>query len=445
MTSAELPAGTHLTGREATVLGASVVLLEFMAAVTTFVAATLLPVVVGAFDARDHVGLLVSGSAVGLFLAMPLADLVIGTLGATSTLCVGAGLAIVGGIVSATSPGPWLFTGGRLIAGFAGGLLAVFGISAAVRHLDDATRRTVIALSSAMWILPGLVAPPLIVLAEHLVGWRWTLLLPVPFVILAQLVIFRSVPPRAPTSTNRPSWRTLLVPLGVGGFLVAGSGPLRWCSLVVACVGFRSLMPPGTLVARRGPPAALLALTLFGLGYFGASELLTLLLTDVYQSSLTLAGVVLGSASAAWGVASMVMARIQLLRKVPAGIALLVVALCIAGAGMAGAAGAPWIVGAACWVISGVGVGLFYPTVYLTATTPTGGFTEERSAAAAISTESFGSLMGGAIGGVLISGTAGESGPSAFLLAYVLLAGALAVAAVAAHRATHVGRPAATG
>lgn len=181
-------------------------------------------------------------------------------LGATSTLGVGAVLTVVGGIASATSPGPWLFTGGRLIAGFAGGLLAVFGISAAVRHLSAGRG----------------------------------LLLPVPFVMLAQLVIFRSVPPRAPTATARPSWLTLLVPLGVAGFLVADFGPARWCSLVVACIGFRSLMPAGTLSARRGPPAALLALTLFGLGYFGASELLTLLFSDVYQSSLAIAGVVLG-------------------------------------------------------------------------------------------------------------------------------------------------------
>lgn len=64
----------RLTGRAARVLGASVVLLEFMAAVTTFVASTLLPVVVDTFDAGHRVGVLVSGSAIGLFVAMPLAD-----------------------------------------------------------------------------------------------------------------------------------------------------------------------------------------------------------------------------------------------------------------------------------------------------------------------------------------------------------------------------------
>lgn len=424
---------TRLTGRAATVLGASVVLLEFMAAVTTFVSSTLLPVVVSAFDAAHQVGILVSGSAVGLFLAMPLADQLLHAMGSARTLVAGAALTVCGGIVSATSANSWVFAGGRLVAGFAGGLLAVFGVSAAVRHLDDAKRHTVIAFSSAMWILPGLVAPPLIVLAEHLIGWRWTLLLPVPFVVAAQLVIFHSVPSALPSSLRRPVWRTLLVPLGIGGFLLASNAP-RWCFLVVAAVGFRSLMPTGTLTARRGPPAALLALTLFGLGYFGAGELLTLLFTGVSHSSLTVAGAVLGCASAAWGMTSVALTRLPRLRRVSPAAAMVLVALCTAGTCVSAVVGAPWPMGAACWVLSGVGVGIFYPSVYLRATTPATGFSEERAAAAAISTESFGSLTGGAVGGVLVSGATDSD--ARFTLAYLLLAGALAVAAVAALRAS---------
>lgn len=427
-----------LTGRAAQVLGASVVLLEFMAAVTTFVAATLLPVVVDEFDAGRRVGVVVSGSAIGLFLALPLADQLLAALGSVRTLIAGATLTVLGGVLSAISSDVWLFAGGRLIAGFAGGLLAVFGVSAAVRHLQDSTRRTVIALSSAMWILPGLVAPPLIVLAEHLIGWRWTLLLPVPFVVAAQVVIFRSVPPVQPAAARRPQARTLLIPLGIAGFLLLDGGPLRWCFLLVAGAGFRSLMPPGTLRARRGPPAALLALTLFGLGYFGASELLTLLFTDVYGATLAVAGIVLGTASAAWGVTSVALTRIPLLGNVSPGAAMLLVAICVGGTCVAGSLGAPWPVGGACWLLSGIGVGIFYPSTYLAATTPTAGFSEERAAAAAISTESFGSLTGGAVGGVLISG---GSGDSSFLVAYLLLAGALLLSAVAAHRAVSAPGP----
>ncbi|RNI20280.1 hypothetical protein [Flexivirga caeni] len=86
-------------------------------------------------------------------------------------------------------------------------------------------------------------------------------------------------------------------------------------------------------------------------------------------------------------------------------------------------------------MVTGVGVGIFYPSTYLVASKPVDGFTEERAAAATISTESFGSLLGGAVGGVLVSG----NGTSRFLVAYLLLAGALALSAVAAHRAVMTG------
>src|SRR5690348_15839129 len=64
----------RLTGRPARVLGAGIVVLEFTAAVSTFVVQTLLPVVVPSLHATSGVGVLVSGSTLGLFVAMPLAS-----------------------------------------------------------------------------------------------------------------------------------------------------------------------------------------------------------------------------------------------------------------------------------------------------------------------------------------------------------------------------------
>ena len=57
---------------------------------------------------------------------------------------------------------------------------------------------------------------------------------------------------------------------------------------------------------------------------------------------------------------------------------------------------------------------------------------EEQVAAAAISTEEFGGLIGGAVGGVLIDGS--HLDPSRFDSAYLLFAATLAVGAVAATR-----------
>ncbi len=423
----------RLTDRPARMLGTSIVVLEFAAAVSTFVAQTLLPVIVSSFHATSDVGVLVSGSTVGLFVAMPLASYLLAVLGSRSTLLVGVLATAVGGIMSATADGVWLFAAGRFVAGFAAGLLAVFGISAAVKYLEDDIRKTVIALSSAMWILPGLVGPVTIVGLEHLLGWRWTLLTPIPFIIGARVLITRAVPHRKPKPGARPVLRTLLVPLGVAGFLVADTNLVGWAALALAGVGFVALMPPGTVAMRPGAPAGLLSLTAFGLGYFGAGALVTLLFTRAYGASLALAGLALGAASVAWAVTSLILTRLERNHhEVPPGIALLISAVCIGGAGVLGPAGAPFLLGASLWVTAGVGVGLFYPTVYLRATTPSGSLTEEAVASAAISTESFGGLIGGAVGGVLLSTSHLEA--SRFTGAFLLFAVALAIGAISATR-----------
>jgi len=54
--------------------------------------------------------------------------------------------------------------------------------------------------------------------------------------------------------------------------------------------GFAALMPPETLRLRHGAPSALAGLTLFGVGYFGATSLVTIAFTTGFGSSLAQAG-----------------------------------------------------------------------------------------------------------------------------------------------------------
>ncbi len=126
-----------------------IVALEFAAAVTSFVAATLLPVVAGDLDARDGLGLLLAGSTLGLFVALPPASRVLRRLGARGTLAFGV-LAYLGGLVlAAASRTAWVLAVGQLTSGLAGGLLAVFGISSAIHHPDERLRIRVVAVSPA--------------------------------------------------------------------------------------------------------------------------------------------------------------------------------------------------------------------------------------------------------------------------------------------------------
>ena len=53
-----------------------------------------------------------------------------------------------GAAVAATSGTAWQFALGQLAAGFASGLLAVFGVSSAIQHFDEALRVRVAAPGS---------------------------------------------------------------------------------------------------------------------------------------------------------------------------------------------------------------------------------------------------------------------------------------------------------
>lgn len=414
--------------------------LELSAAVSTFVVSTLLPVITRDLAATDQLAVLVTGSTVGLFVAMSIASPVLARFGGRVTLTTGLVLAIAGGAFSAMAETPWSFAAGRFVAGFASGLIAVLGVSAAIKHLEERIRLRVIAASTAMWIVPGLVAPTATVGLEHLAGWRLTILAPIPVALLGRLLVLRAVPAEGVSAQARPIGRTLLIPVGVATFVALTETrlwPLSIFGLGLAMFGFTALMPPGTLRLRHGVPSALAALTLFGVGYFGANSFLTIAFTTGFGSSLAQAGWALGAAPVAWALATLTIPRLQDRGLAPGPAA----GLSVAAAGVAavsvllfcGTAFPPALV---VWAVAGAGVGAAYPTLYLRATTPDDSIDANALASAVITTESFGGLVGSAAGGAVASAPAilGTSAQIGLGLAYLGLAAALVLAAVAAAR-----------
>lgn len=419
-------------------LAVGIVALEFSAAVSTFVSSTLLPLVVRDLNARDQLGLLIAGSTLGLFVALPLAARVMRRVGPRGALTAGLVGYLGGTAAAATAQTPWIFNAGQFVAGLASGLLAVFGVSTAIRHLDEQWRVRVVAASSAMWILPAIVGPAATLALQHLVGWRWTLLVPVPAVIIGRLLVLRATRPEQPDDTaERPLWRTLLVPIGVSGVVLTsgkdGWWPLAVAGVLVAFIGITSIMPAGTTNLSRGAPAALAGMTLFATGYFGADSLVTVLLTDGYGTTVTRAAIVLSAAPLAWGLTSLMVPRLRRIGKEPppalglaltaAGVAVLSVTLL---------ASPNFGVALAAWALGGVGVGLAYPSLYIRSTTAGPTFTATTLATAVITAEAFGGLLGRAAGGAIVS----VGGSTALALAYAMFAVFLTAGAVVATRST---------
>ncbi|RSN31775.1 MFS transporter [Amycolatopsis sp. WAC 01416] len=405
-------------------LAVGIVALEFAAAVTGFVASTLLPVVAGDLGARSDLGLLIAGSTLGLFVALPLASRVLARLGPRGTLAIGM-IAYLGGLfLAAMAQAAWMFALGQFSAGLASGLLAIFGVSSAIRHLDDRLRIRVIAASSAMWIVPALAGPAATLGLERLVGWRWTLLLPVPFVLFGRLLVVRAARDDTRDDAPRPLLRTLSVPLGAA-LVVFGKGfwPLALAGAVIAVAGMIAILPPGTARLRSGTPAALGAMVLFAIGYFGADSLITVLLTSELEVSLGQAAIVLSAAPLGWAVTSLVAAKITSARFPVVGLGLTALGTAVV------AFGSSFTVALVAWTVAGIGVGLAYPGLYLRATTAdASGFTAAELATAVITAECVGQLLGRAIGGALSSSGTG------LLASYTLFAAALAAATYAAAR-----------
>ncbi len=440
---------TRLTGRRAVVFGTGVVALEFAAAVATLVVTTLLPFVARDLDATDQLALLVSGSTVGLFTAMAVAPAILDRVGGRLALTAGLALTLAGGTWTATAGSAWSFAGGRLVTGFAAGLLAVFGVSAAIKHLGERIRLRVIAASTAMWIVPGLIGPTAAVGLEHLVGWRWSILLPMPIVLLGRLLILRTTPPRSEPEAYaaNPVGRTLLVPLGVAGFVAFNEAelwPVALPALGMAVAGFAALMPPGTLRLRRGAPSALAGLTLFGVGYFGATSLVTLALTDVLRASLAQAGWALGSAPVAWALTTMTIPTLRDRGLAPSPtVGFAVTTVGVVATSVLLLTGAAYPLALIAWTAVGAGVGATYPTLYLRATTPDRSTDANALASAVITTESFGGLVGSTAGGALVSASmvAGIPSRTGYGLAYLGFAAALGLATLAAARSAKPSAP----
>jgi predicted MFS family arabinose efflux permease len=366
-------------------------------------------------------------------------------LGPRRTLPVGLLGYLAGAAVSATATSPWTYAGGRLLGGLGSGLLAVYGISAVIRELDEAMRARVVAASSAMWILPAFVGPPGTLALEHAVGWRWALLAPVPIALAGRLLLARATtaaPARpvdpagretaaegdpvgrettdpgtgraAGEEQPRPVGRTLLIPAGAA-LMLTHRPVLVALGTVVALVGVARLLPAGTTRGARGLPAALAAMVLFATGWFGAGGLITVLLTDGYGTSVARAAVVLSAAPLAWGVTSLVVGR----RVPPAA------GLALAAAGVTVVATTHvYPLGLVAWTLAGVGIGLAYPGLYVRCTTSD---RPAEAAAAVLTAEEFGSLLGAAGGGALTT-------LAGLTPAYAVFAALLAAAALLATR-----------
>jgi len=365
-----------------------------------------------------------------------------GPLGAFAAglLLFGLGLGLGG-----SAPSMAALIAARIIQGFGGGALSAVVYACVARAYPTEQQPRMLALLSTAWVVPGLIGPALSgIVADHF-GWRFVffgLLPPLPIVAILTLPILRCLPPvtMAAPFENRLGSAVLLA-AGLVALLLGLQSPLfpsRLGSLVFGSAatvyGLGRLMPAGTLRVRPGLPAALVAMGLICVAFFGAETLIPLLLTSLRHQSLAAAGSALTAATLTWTTGAWVQARLAKSRSrralVAAGAGLIAIGVASVASLLPEATptATAWIA----WGVTGLGMGIAHAATSLTVLEHAPAGAEGAASAALQLANVVGVALGAGVAGAMIAdfGLA----VSGFALAFGLMTAAALLAVATAIR-----------
>jgi MFS family permease len=292
-----------------------------------------------------------------------------------------AGSAVfVAGCVVAAVAGDWpVLLAGRALEGAGLGAIGSLTYVALARAYPPEQYGRVLALTSAAWVLPSLVGPPVAGAIADVLSWRavFVLFLPlVPLGIALTLPSLRRMERGAPAvkvpSRLRPAAALIA---GFGLFLVAlelDAVPAAVLAAAGAALGapaLRRLLPAGTLRVARGLPASIVVRGGLAIAYLGCDAFLPLALVRLRGLTLTQAGLVISAGSLSWSLGAMLQGRRDRrdrgagrATRTLAGAALLAAGIALTAPVLVDDALAPGLVVVG-WVVGGLGMGLGYSSI----------------------------------------------------------------------------------
>jgi MFS family permease len=387
-------------------------LLEALVAVEIMVVATILPAVEADLHGLKLYGWIYASLTLASIGSVPIAGRMTDRLGPRPILAISIVFYVGGLVLAATAPTMFILVLARFVQGIGGGGLYTVSLGTVAKTYPQDIRPRVMALLASMWILPGLIGPPIGALINAAVGWRWVFVAPLPVIMLAAALVMPALR-NVQTSGERsslPIAASLVLMLGAGAllagltYLTVWSVPLVVLGLAVTIPALRRITPPGTLVARRGLPAASAAAFLASAAFFAVDGFVTLMLTQTRGLSVGVAGIVLTCSALAWALGSWWQSRVA--QRLGTRWLTTFGALLIAAGGAVVAVGlldVPLVVPYVGWAIGSVGMGIVFPTIPLSVMRVA---TEGREAAELSSTilmDYLGVGIGAGLGGVCIA------------------------------------------
>lgn len=394
-------------------LTAGVLLVEFLVAVEALVVVAIMPAVRRELGGLQYYGLVFTGFSLAALVATPIAGRSADRRGPTPPFLVFTLIFLGGTVLCGLAPSMPLLVLTRILQGVGAGGAYTVALSAVIRSYADAARARVLALLAGAWIIPGLLGPSFGALLATTVGWRWAFFSMAPMILIAVALTLPGLsalqPERGLTERLALRW-PLQLAAGLTA-LVAGATFASVLSPVLVLVGgvvsvhaLLTILPPGSLRAKAGMPAAILVIFLLIFAFIGTEYFIPLMLTAIRGQSLTAAGLLVTLGTVSWSIGnwwqSRVITRMSVLTLLRAGTAVLTIA--IAGIILM-LAHAPLVIAYVAWLLAGVGMGIAYPTAYLVImrSAPAGG--EGHAVSTQQVAERLALALGGAVGGGCIA------------------------------------------
>jgi MFS family permease len=395
-------------------LAAGLLLLEALVAMHALVVITILPEVRRDLGMVQLYGLVFTAASLATLGTIPIAGRAVDRFGPRRVLAPILAVFTAGLVVAATAPAMPVVLAGQFLVGAGGGGLYALSLGTVAKTFPDRLRPRVLALLATMWILPGLVGPPLGAALASTVGWRWAFLAPLPILVIGWVLI-------APTLdlVSLEGDHDVVLPIRWPLQLMAGAGlaftaitVARWWAIVPVALGvviavpaLLRIVPPGTLRAVPGVPAAAATAFVLSTGFLAIDAFLTLMLTEVRGLTIGQAGLAVTAATVTWALGSAWQssraARMALSR-------LLIVGTLLVLVGGAAVAGSLWTqvpiatayVG---WAVVGFGMGVGFPTIPLAGMRAAGEGDEASELSSVLLMDMLGVATGAGLGGAAVA------------------------------------------
>ncbi len=397
---------------ERTTLTLGLVLVEAVAAVQVSVVAAIMPAVSHDLNGIAFYGLVFSGYALAGLAATPLAGYLADRYGPGRPFVITTAIFVVGSVLCGLAPTMPLLAAARVIQGWGGAALYTIAYGAIAKAYPESGRARMLALLSAVWVVPGFLGPGFGAIVTETVGWRWCFFGLLPIVAVSFVMAYPELRKLGGgTAQGAPPWQWPVVLAAGTGLLVTGLADRPPLGLIFDVIGFalfvpalRHVLPAGTFRLERGLPSAILASLLLTLAFFVGLFFLPLLITQHNHRSLLEAGLAVTAANTTWTIGNWWQATAveRYSKRLLIGVSGVVVGLSLL-AGCLVLVGLPLPIAYVAWTLGGAGMGVAYPTMYLVAVEAATAGRETVAVAALMTTNRLGISLGTGLGGAFIA------------------------------------------